>query len=113
MLHRAVENIVRNALRHTPEHSTIEVDGGARGAAGAHHGARCRPRCAGPRAWAKSSSLSCACRALRSDGHGLGLAIARRVVESAGGSISARNRAEGGLAVEIVLPLAGDDTPLA
>jgi two-component system OmpR family sensor kinase len=37
-------------------------------------------------------------------GHGLGLTIARRIVETHGGSIKATNRPEGGLAVRIVLP---------
>jgi len=37
-------------------------------------------------------------------GHGLGLAIARRVIEAHGGSIRASNLTSGGLAVEIRLP---------
>jgi two-component system, OmpR family, sensor kinase len=42
------------------------------------------------------------------DGHGLGLAIAKRVVETHGGRISAANRAQGGLRTTITLPrLAG------
>jgi signal transduction histidine kinase len=42
------------------------------------------------------------------DGHGLGLAIAKRVVETHGGRISAANRAAGGLRMTITLPrLAG------
>jgi two-component system, OmpR family, sensor kinase len=41
----------------------------------------------------------------RVQGHGLGLAIAERVVRSHGGKISARNLAAGGLCVEITLPL--------
>jgi two-component system, OmpR family, sensor kinase len=108
LLHRAVENIVRNALRHTPEQSTIEVrvtreanrvriavlDAGP-GVPAARVGEIFEPFVRMPGA--------------RSDGHGLGLAIARRVIESAGGEISAHNRAEGGLAVEIVLPLASSD----
>ncbi|WP_313176467.1 HAMP domain-containing sensor histidine kinase [Massilia sp.] len=40
------------------------------------------------------------------DGHGLGLAIAQRVVHAHGGTIEARNREGGGLQVAITLPLA-------
>ena len=40
------------------------------------------------------------------DGHGLGLAIAERVVHAHGGTITARNREGGGLHVAITLPLA-------
>jgi two-component system OmpR family sensor kinase len=46
-----------------------------------------------------------------SDGHGLGLAIARRVVQTHGGSIRALNRDSGGLRVEIVLPVAAGANP--
>ncbi|MDY0964190.1 sensor histidine kinase [Massilia sp. CFBP9026] len=40
------------------------------------------------------------------DGHGLGLAIAQRVVQAHGGEIVARNREDGGLRVTITLPQA-------
>ncbi|MFC5460689.1 sensor histidine kinase [Massilia niabensis] len=40
------------------------------------------------------------------DGHGLGLAIAERVIRAHGGSITVANRAGGGLQVTITLPLA-------
>jgi signal transduction histidine kinase len=40
------------------------------------------------------------------DGHGLGLAIARRVIEAHKGNIIASNRATGGLCVEIQIPIA-------
>lgn len=39
-------------------------------------------------------------------GHGLGLAITRRVIEAHRGQVSALNRAEGGLVVSLVLPRA-------
>lgn len=39
-------------------------------------------------------------------GVGLGLAIARRAVQSHGGTIAAHNRQEGGLQIEITLPVA-------
>jgi two-component system OmpR family sensor kinase len=40
------------------------------------------------------------------DGHGLGLAIAKRVIENHGGRIAAANRPGGGLRVTISLPRA-------
>jgi two-component system sensor histidine kinase CpxA len=44
-------------------------------------------------------------RGRQTGGVGLGLAITERAVRFHGGSVSASNRAEGGLAVEIHLPL--------
>ena len=39
------------------------------------------------------------------DGHDLGLAIARRIVEAYGGTIHAANRPTKGLRIEIMLPV--------
>jgi signal transduction histidine kinase len=40
------------------------------------------------------------------EGHGLGLAIAQQVVQAHGGAIAACNRVDGGLCVEVTLPIA-------
>lgn len=106
LLHRALDNVVRNALRHTPEGGTVAVgvyldakrsdlrlvvlDQGP-GVPENELGAIFEPFYRGN----GEKSI---------DGHGLGLAIARRIAEAHGGTIGASNRAGGGLCVEIVVP---------
>lgn len=104
LLYRAAENIVRNALKHSPAGGLIEVsadvvagdvvirvvDQGP-GVAGADIASIFKPFF---RSQAENSA----------DGHGLGLAISQRVVESLQGRISAANRDGGGLCVTISLP---------
>lgn len=109
LVRRALENVVRNALKHTADKSTVaitvKVDG--------------EP----PHVYLEVSDAGNSLpdgdlkkifepffRSAGSDafgGYGMGLAIARSVVEAHGGSLNAENRAEGGLCVRMELPLAG------
>ena len=106
LLARAIENVVRNAIKHSPPGGLVEVET-ARDA----HFIRIRVMDTGPgvaqeelgkifQPFFRSSSTE-----KNVDGHGLGLAIAQQVVQQHGGRIAAANRAGGGLCVELALPL--------
>jgi two-component system sensor histidine kinase CpxA len=106
LLRRAIENVIRNAIRHAPEGSAVEASLEA-----ANGRAVVRIRDYGP--GVPDESLPRIFDAFyrvetdrdrASGGAGLGLSIARRAVELHKGSISARN-AEPGLLVEIDLPV--------
>ena len=107
LLRRAVENVVRNAVRHAPEGTTVEI-----GLDSAGDVARISVRDHGP--GVPDELLATIFepffrverdRSRASGGIGLGLAIARRAVDLHRGRISARN-AQPGLVVNIELPLA-------
>jgi signal transduction histidine kinase len=107
LLWSAVENIVRNAVKHGGPAGKVEVmlhpdqdqvhievlDRGP-GIAEEHLGSIFEP-------FFRSNPTQ-----NNVDGHGLGLAIAKRVVENHGGRITAANRPGGGLRVTISLPRA-------
>jgi signal transduction histidine kinase len=108
LLWRAVENIVRNAIKHgggtvdiivARAGDAVQIHVGDRGP-GIHPDDlpslfqpffRCQPT---------DSAHNTV------DGHGLGLAIARRVIDAHDGAIDVANRDGGGLVVTITLPLA-------
>jgi signal transduction histidine kinase len=102
LLGRAVRNLLENALRAAAAgggHVTVSVgreDGHARIAV-VDNGPGVRPENL-PRIFDPYFST-------HDTGTGLGLPIARRVVEEHGGHITARNRPEGGLEVAITLPV--------
>jgi two-component system sensor histidine kinase CpxA len=111
LLHSAVENVVRNAIRYTQEHTSVRVE------LASEEGPK------GPEAVLKVSDSGPGAppdaldklfepfyrlddaRGRQTGGVGLGLAITERAVRFHGGRVSARNRTEGGLQVEIRLPL--------
>ncbi|MEX0729734.1 MAG: ATP-binding protein [Aquisalimonadaceae bacterium] len=106
LLRSALDNVIRNAVRHTAEDTRVDVG------------------CAATEGWLniivadqgagvpehRISDIfepfvrASDARERESGGHGLGLAIARRAVQAHGGSISAANRAAGGLMVRISIP---------
>jgi signal transduction histidine kinase len=110
LLHSAIENVLRNAIKQTVAGSTVilEVNSDP-----LRRVLRLSILDRGP--GVPDSELQAIFQAFfrggnaigRTDGHGLGLAIANRVVAAHHGTISAKNRQGGGLCVEIQLPLDG------
>lgn len=110
LLHRAIENVVRNAVRYTNEHTAVELalrpEGGGALITVRDHGPGVREpdleRIFDP--FFRASEA----RDRASGGYGLGLAIARSAVELHGGRIGAENIPDGGLLVSIRLPLVAE-----
>ncbi|WP_394779949.1 ATP-binding protein [Undibacterium sp.] len=107
LLYRALENVVRNAIKHTDEGTTVTVASTADREHGVlkisvlDHGSGVPDEeiTAIFEPFFRGSQTTRA-----QQGYGLGLTIAKRVLLAHGGSIHASNLAAGGLCVEIVLP---------
>lgn len=111
LLHSAIENVVRNAIRYTREGTTVEIHlektEGTGGGGAVVRVTDCGsgvPVDALERLFQPFYRLDDA-RGRQTGGVGLGLAITERAVRFHGGRVTAVNRAEGGLMVEIHLPL--------
>jgi two-component system, OmpR family, sensor kinase len=107
LIDRAIENVLRNAVRFSPDGGVVELSVEQRS-----QQAVVRIRDQGPGVPPESlerifEPFFCVAKARDRDssGYGIGLAITARVAALHGGSVCARNDARGGLSVEICLPL--------
>ena len=117
LLRSAVENVVRNAVRYTPEGTAVEValrkqNGGSNNFAviSVRDRGKGVPEDALERIFRPFYRTEDARDRQSGGGTGLGLAIAERAVRMHGGSVQAVNAADGGLAVEMRLGLSTDYT---
>ena len=102
LLHSAVENVVRNALRHTPEGTRVEISLEAKNGV-----AHLKVRDDGPGVPGHNLQkiFEPFQHGRRGKGTGVGLAITQRVISHLKGQVTARNNPRGGLSVEMELPL--------
>jgi two-component system, OmpR family, sensor kinase len=103
-LHRAFENVVRNAVKFTAPESTVEIR-----LAHSQGGITATVCDRGPGVAAHEldkifEPFYRGANQRSTSGTGLGLAIAQRAIQAQGGRMTASNRAGGGLCVEISLP---------
>jgi signal transduction histidine kinase len=116
LLRSAIENVVRNAVRFTPEGTAVEVALRRQNGAGDHfavitvrdrgHGV---PDDALERIFRPFYRTEDARDRQSGGGTGLGLAITERAVRLHGGTVRATNAPDGGLAVELKLLIASRD----
>ena len=107
LLRRALENVVRNAIKYSYEGGQIIVAArpDAAGARALVSVCDSGPGVPEPDLAAIFEPFFRGANGGNADGHGLGLAIAKRVIGAHGGTIGAANQVRGGLCVEISLPL--------
>jgi len=115
LLGRALENVVRNAVKHSPDGGAVQLELSTIDA-----GRKLRIVVSDRGPGVPADDLQAIFEPFfrsaaqnGAEGHGLGLAIARHVVQAHRGGIAARNREGGGLCVEIVLPTAPDGAAAA
>ena len=112
-IRRAVENVVRNAIRHTPENSVVTVDVARNDD---HIEITVQDEGDGvdeadlasifvPFYRSKEANAS-------SRGSGIGLALVERIVHAHGGWVSAHNTKDSGLAVHLTLPTRAESNSL-
>ncbi len=109
-LERAVNNLLDNASRHSPEGGVVEVDVDNNGVRVRDHGSGIDETDL-PHVFDRFFRGA---NVRGQQGSGLGLAIVRQVIEQHGGSVTAENAPDGGAIFTIRLPVvAPDETPTA
>ena len=111
-IYRALDNIVRNALRYSPQGGVVSLRAERVGARWniviEDQGPGVFPddlsRIFDPFFRSDATSQGATGGRGNAHGHGLGLAITRRIIEAHGGTVSAHNRVDGGLQVRVQLP---------
>jgi len=118
-LHRAIDNVARNAVRYTRDGSTVEVslrrmksNGDSYGVMAIRDHGKGVPEEAIPNLFKPFFRVSGA-RERETGGTGLGLAITEAAVRLHDGTVKAANFPGGGLTVEIWLPLIPNDSKAA
>ncbi len=111
LLRSAIENVIRNSIRYTPEGTQVDVtlhvermEGNSRAIARVRDHGPGVPEDAIPHIFRPFYRVGDD-RNRQTGGVGLGLAIAQQAVRLHGGSISAANAPDGGLVIDISLPL--------
>jgi len=111
LLHSALENIVRNAVRYTAENTTVSLSLDRSAKRPEQLTIRIRDYGPGvpeemlPRLFEPFVRVDDA-RDRSRGGYGLGLAIAQKAIRLHGGEVTARNEPDGGLSVIVTLPVA-------
>jgi len=120
LLHSAIENVVRNAIRYTEEGTSVQIQLERSAAAAAEAPAEAIVRVSDFGPGVPEDALDKLfrpfyriddARGRQTGGVGLGLSITARAVSLCGGKVEARNRAQGGLMLEIRLPLLPTELP--
>ena len=106
LMRSAFDNVIRNAIRHTPEGSEVEIElqvEGTKASVSIRDHGEGVPDGHLETLFEPFARVADA-RERTTGGAGLGLAITRRAVEIHGGTVTARNHPDGGLEVAIHLP---------
>jgi two-component system sensor histidine kinase CpxA len=112
LLRSAIDNVIRNGLRYTAENTHVEISLEVHAGAASHAVIRVRDHGPGVPEDSLARIFQPFCRVgddrnRQTGGVGLGLAIADQAVRFHGGTITAKNAPDGGLIVELSLPLPG------